>query len=109
LIKQYNYDREILDAKSKKRYKEVITEQKIEPKKFYKHFQSTSKLSKIAISLKLNQYDIENIEFITKNYEILNEILKKYSTLNIEFYGYNSKNLWFNNEIYLELELNTKD
>lgn len=109
LIKQYNYDREILDAKSKKRYKEVITEQKIEPKKFYKHFQSTSKLSKIAISLKLNQYDIENIEFITKNYEILNEILKKYSTLDIEFYGYNSKNLWFNNEIYLELELNTKD
>jgi hypothetical protein len=88
--------------------KNVITEFKIGQKRFYKHYQSTSKLSKVAISLKLNQYDFENIVFVSENYEILNNIIKKYSNLNVEFYNHNVEKIRLHNDLYLELELDTK-
>ena len=81
---------------------------KLKQRKFSKHYLSTSKLSKVAISLKLNQYDFENIVFVSEHYQILNEIIKKYSNLDVEFQPCDIDNIWINNELYLEIELDTK-
>lgn len=114
LIKSYHYERSLFyqedwsEENKQIDIKNTITEFKIWQKKFYKHYQSTSKLSKVAISLKLNQYDFENITFISENYEILNNIIKKYSNLDVEFYKHNLDKIRLHNDLYLELELDTK-
>lgn len=107
LIKQYRYDKSILDNNDKKNFKNVITTEIVRPKKFYKHSDSQSKLSKAYISLKLSQYDFENIDFVSENYEILNEIIKKYSELDVDFPEYRDPHLLLNNEIFLEFTINT--
>ena len=113
LIKSYHYDRSLFYQDEwdwqEKNIKEVITESKLAEKKFYKHYLSTSKLSKVAISLKLNQYDFENIVFVSEHYEILNNIIKKYSNLDVEFYNYDVENIWLHNDLYLELELDVQN
>lgn len=109
LIKSYHYDRELFYSEDEnKDIKKTITTFELKQKKFYKHYLSNWKLSKVAISIKLNQYDFENISFISENYKILNWIIEKYSNLDIRFTPCNIDNLWINNEIYLELELDTK-
>ena len=108
LIKSYRYDKSILDNKDKKNFKNVITIEPVRPKKFYKHSESTWKLSKVYISLKLSQYDFENINFVSENYETLNEIIKNYSELDINFSEYKDPHLLLNNEIFLEFTINTK-
>jgi hypothetical protein len=65
-------------------------------------------LSKVYISLKLSQYDFENINFVSENYKTLNEIMKKYSEIDVEFSEYKDPHMLLNNEIYLEFTINTK-
>ena len=108
LIKSYRYDKSILDNNDKKNFKNVITIEPVRPKKFYKHSESQWKLSKVYISLKLSQYDFENINFVSENYETLNEIIKNYSELDIVFPEYKDPHLLLNNEIFLEFTINTK-
>ncbi len=108
LIKQYRYDRSFLESWDENYLKNVIVKELIRPKKFYKHASSLWKLSKVYISLKLSQYDFENMNFVSKNYEILNNIIKKYSSLDVEFYPYQDQNFLLNNEIFLEFNVNTK-
>ncbi|MBO4515887.1 hypothetical protein J5751_00150 [bacterium] len=58
--------------------------------------------------MKLSQYDFENINFVSENYKTLNEIMKNYSELDIEFTELKDPHLLLNNEIFLEFNINTK-
>lgn len=109
LIKSYHYNRENFYSEDENiDLKTTITDFKLKQRKFSKHYLAQSKLSKIAISLKLNQYDFENFTFVSEHYQILNEIIKNYSNLDVEFQPCDLDNVWMNNELYLEIEFDTK-
>ena len=102
LINEYTYDKEILESWKTNKLNNVISYQETKGKDLFKHFASLDKTSKISVSLKLNQYDFENIGFICKYYKLLNSIVKDYSALDIEFKNYNIYDFIFENEIKLD-------
>jgi putative ATP-dependent endonuclease of the OLD family len=109
LINQYSYDKTILENKEINKFNQVI---KLEDKKLRnlsKHYAFLDKPSKVAVTLKLNQYDFENIWFICKYNSLLNNILSKYSSLDIKFQDFDLYDVIFDHEIYLEFFINTKN
>lgn len=104
LIKPYHYDKSILENENIDK-KNLIIQEKVKTKKFSKNYATQWKMSKVWISIKLNQYDFENINFISEHYEDLNNIINNYSNLDIKFYENKTNNLILNNEIYLEFEI----
>lgn len=102
LIKEFVYDKEILESWKTNKLENVITQQEVKTKDLFKHFSSLKNSSKISVSLKLNQYDFENIGFVCKYNKLLNSIVKKYSTLDLEFKYYNIYDFIFENEIKLD-------
>ncbi len=109
LVNHYFYDKSILENNEKNKFKQVIQVKKKKIKNMPKHYLSGDKPSKIGITLKLNQNDFENIAFMSKHTILLNNILKKYSKLDISFSDYHSYDLIFEHEIYLEFLVNSKN
>lgn len=102
LIKEYFYDKDLLETWKTDAFNKVISYQEKNAHDLFKHFASLEKPSKVSVSLKLNQYDFENIGFICKYHKLLNSIVKDYSTLNVEFKNYNIYDFIFENEIKLD-------
>lgn len=109
LIKQYHYDKSIIDKSITNKIDEVITLKKKKIEYLEKHHSSLNKSSKIWVTFKLNQYDFENIWFICNYSYLLNNVIKKYSKLDIKFVNHNLYDIIFENEIYLEFIVNTKN
>jgi len=109
LIDNYFYDKTILENNEKDKFKQVIQIKKRKTKDMSKHYLSTNKPSKIGITLRLNQNDFENIAFMSKHSVLFNNILQKYSKLDINFENYNTYDLIFEHEIYLEFLVNIKN
>lgn len=109
IVKQYSYDKSILDNKIETNLGKVIMLKQNKIEYLEKHYLFWDRTSKIWVTLKLNQYDFENIWFICKYSYLLNNIIKKYSKLDIRFENHNLYDIIFENEIYLEFIVNTKN
>lgn len=109
LINQFYYDKKILENQEKNSLKKTIKKEENKIKDLSKHTWFLDKPSKVWITLRLNQNDFENIWFICKYNKLLNNIVKKYSNLDIAFEDFDLYDVIFDNEIYLEFLINTKN
>ena len=109
LVDNYYYDKTIIENNQKDKFKEVIKQKKKKLKNMPKHYLSPNKPSKIGITLRFNQNDFENIDFMVKHSSLLNGILNKYSKLDIDFESYNAYDPIFEHEIYLEFLVNSRN
>jgi putative ATP-dependent endonuclease of the OLD family len=85
LMKDYIYKPEIIINNEKEKFENVITANTIHTKRLFKHFWDTDKDSEICISIKLSNNDIENIWFAAKYKTHFQEMIKKYSSIKIDF------------------------
>jgi len=100
LIKDYIYDRKltclpripgvnqpvgkVVNQESKK-FKDVISSSELFMDKISKHFRSPDKESEVIVQLHLTDHDYYNINLLCKNTKLINNIIKKYSNLNLIF------------------------
>ena len=49
------------------------------------HFTTLDKPSQAIVQFTLTQHDYENIQYITKHLDLLNMLIKKYSTLDLYY------------------------
>ena len=109
LINKYNYNKSILENNQSNQFDQVIKIEDSPVKELSKHYLSLDKPSKVGMTLRLNQNDFENIWFMCKYTDLLNNIISKYSNLNIKFEKHDVYDVIFDHEIYLEFLVNTKN
>ncbi len=109
LVYKYHYDKSILENNQDNKFDQVIRIEENSVKELSKHYLSLDKPSKVGMTLRLNQNDFENIWFMCKYSDLLNNIISKYSKLNIKFEKYDVYDVIFDHEIYLEFLVNTKN
>ncbi|MFA7298277.1 MAG: AAA family ATPase [Candidatus Absconditabacterales bacterium] len=83
LMNDYIYDKNSISSSKHTNQTIQPTEQWIEG--IHKHFKFLDKDSQVIIHFTLTQHDYDNMQYIAKNTEILNMLIKKYSTLNFEY------------------------
>lgn len=83
LMNDYIYDKNSISSSKHTNQTIQPTEQWIEW--IHKHFKFLDKDSQVIIHFTLTQHDYDNMQYIAKNTEILNMLIKKYSTLNFEY------------------------
>lgn len=84
LVYDFQYDTSYLTSKNEST-KNCINQLKNNATKIYPNMKTPEKKSKIQISIELSPYDYENIGFVCKYSNKLNELIKKYSSLEITF------------------------
>lgn len=85
LSRDYVYDKAIVSQKQNKNFKKVISLNEFVVSKSRKHFNSFDKESRVWMEFVLTHHDYENIGFIFKYRTLLNTLIAKYSTLDVQF------------------------
>ena len=84
----------------------TIQEQRVKLQYLNKHFHYPDKKSRVYMKLLFNKNDFDNIEFICKYRNQINDIIKKYSNLKLQFPVIDPANLVFHNivDIYFTFD-----
>lgn len=84
LVKDYSFN----DNAEGNKQRKTITARENKTKNLHTHYQFPDKKSEIEIMIELGEHDYENIGFVCKYWAKINEMLDKYSKLNINFPSY---------------------
>lgn len=83
-MNDYLYDKQYILAKSGSLKKSVtINQQYIQGLR--PHFTSAYKPSQILVQFTLTEHDYDNLQYISKHRDILNMLIKKYSSLSVQY------------------------
>ena len=104
MTKDFVYNRSVLA--SAKDLHTTIQEQRVKLQYLNKHFHYPDKKSRVYMKLLFNKNDFDNIEFICKYRNQINDIIKKYSNLKLQFPVIDPANLVFHNivDIYFTFD-----
>ncbi len=83
LMNDYVYDKKLVLTSKKTDHVVQANEQRTEW--LHKHFKYPDKDSYVIAQFILTGYDYDNMQYIAKHAELLNTIIKKYSTLDIQY------------------------
>lgn len=109
LTRDYIYKPEIIINDDKLNFKNVITSNEMTLKKIFKHFGQKDKESKVLIWIKLNDHDIENIWFIVKHKNHFQNILNKYSNIELNLWDIDTQRLSQNKYIDIVFNIDTEN
>jgi len=83
LMRDYIYNKHLLGFENQ--LDSVIVEHKMHLKNLEKNFESPDKNSRVHMTLILHKNDYDNLGFLCKYAKEINSIIKKYSSLNVQF------------------------
>jgi len=85
LSRDYVYNKHLFLWSSNLTKKNVITENRLFLKNLQKNFTSLHKWSRVILLVKVSYNDFDNLRFLCKFGDKVNEIIKKYSRLKVQF------------------------
>ena len=81
VLNDYIYNKQLISTDKKN----VITFNDQYTKWIHTHFTTPDKPSQVIVTFTLTQHDYDNMQYIVKHTEILNALIKKYSSLNLQY------------------------
>ena len=93
LVTDYVYNKQIPMSNSQENIKKTIQINKKNLEYLRKNYMFKDKISKAEITLKLSKNDFDNLAFVCKHNEILNQIIKKYSDFSFFFPAFDIEEL----------------
>lgn len=106
LEKDFYYNKTELEIEEK--HKSVIIEFPSRTHNLEKHKDHLDKKSEVQMTILLHKGDFDNINFLVKNAEIINNIIKKYSNLDITFSSIAKEILTLENKLLLHFSFDEK-
>jgi len=87
--------------------KNLITRQEIPLSHIHKHVMYPTEKSQVSLDIIFNQNDYDNLYFLCKYHDVVNDIIRRYSGLDIQFAVLDYSTLLFHNRLTLDFSVDT--